>query len=146
MIIETLVATLLAVTIGYCIVLNARLKRLHSDRDELRQMVADLVGATTLANAAIKELKTTAVETDQTLTARLEEAERFGIELAYHVNAGQSVLERIARITSAARSSRIMDKGGEGKVTEMPRPDGPTRIKAALEKLASHSRIRGNAA
>jgi hypothetical protein len=146
MIVETLVAILLAVTIGYCIVLNERLKRLHSDRDELRQMVTDLVSATTLADAAIKELKATAVEADLTLTARLEEAERFGVELAYHVNAGQSVLERIARITTAARNSRVIEKGGDAKVAEMPKPDGPTRVKAALEKLVAHSRIRGNAA
>ena len=47
---------------------------------DLRQMVADLVGATNLANQAIRELKQTAVEADLTLNTRLEEAERFGIE------------------------------------------------------------------
>ena len=51
--VETLVAILLATTIGYCVILNQRLKRLHADRDQLRKMVADLVQATTLANAAI---------------------------------------------------------------------------------------------
>ena len=56
-VVETLVAILLATTIGYCIVLNQRLKRLHADRDQLRKMVTDLVSATTLANAAIHELK-----------------------------------------------------------------------------------------
>lgn len=147
MIVETLVAILLAVTIGYCVVLNERLKRLHSDRDELRQMVADLVSATTLADAAIKELKATAIEADLTLTARLEEAERFGVELAYHVNAGQSVLERIARITTAVRNSKVMDSKGQPKAVEPPKPvDGPTRVKAALQQLVAHSRIRGNAA
>ena len=37
--VEGAVAILLALTIGYCIVLNARLKRLHADKDVLRQMV-----------------------------------------------------------------------------------------------------------
>ena len=110
MIVETMVAILLAVTIGYCVVLNERLKRLHSDRDELRQMVADLVSATTLADAAIKELKSTAVEADLTLTARLEEAERFGVELAYHVNAGQSVLERTDRLNSIKITSAAVGR------------------------------------
>jgi hypothetical protein len=146
MMVETMVAILLAVTIGYCVVLNERLKRLHSDRDELRQMVADLVSATTLADAAIKELKATAVEADLTLTARLEEAERFGVELAYHINAGQSVLERIARITTAARNSKVMDAKGQTKAVEPPKADGPTRVKAALDRLAAYSRVRGNAA
>ena len=46
LIVETAVAVLLALTIGYCVVLNHRLKRLHADRDTLRKMVADLVQAT----------------------------------------------------------------------------------------------------
>ena len=82
LLVEGAVAVLLALTIGYCIVLNQRLKRLHADKDVMRQMVADLVGATNLANQAIKELKQTAVEADLSLNARLEEAERFGIEPA----------------------------------------------------------------
>ena len=49
LIVESMVAILLATTIGYCIILNQRLKRLHSDRDQLRKMVADLVQATSLA-------------------------------------------------------------------------------------------------
>ena len=64
MLVETLVAVLLATTIGYCVMLNQRLKRLHADRDQLRKMVTDLVQATTLANAAIQELKTTAQEAE----------------------------------------------------------------------------------
>ncbi len=87
-VVETLVAILLATTIGYCVILNQRLKRLHSDRGELRQMVADLVQATGLANSAIQELKTTAQEAESVLSNRLNEAERFGVELASHVNAG----------------------------------------------------------
>src|ERR1700754_3383165 len=92
--VESAVSLLLAVTIGDCVVLNNRLKRLHDDRDELRIMVTDLVQATDLANTAVKELKNAAVEADLALNARLEEAERFGIELANHVAAGQQVLQR----------------------------------------------------
>lgn len=126
---------LLAVTIGYCVVLNARLQHLHADRDTLRQMVADLVQATNLANAAVKELKTTAAQADLVLNARLEEAERFGVELANHINAGQSVMERIIRITSAAKQPRPVSV-----------PDEPSKAKSALHALASHARIAGKAA
>ena len=45
MIVESSVAVLLAVTIGYCVILNARLQRLHADRDALGKMVTDLVQA-----------------------------------------------------------------------------------------------------
>ncbi|ODT68210.1 MAG: hypothetical protein ABS75_21345 [Pelagibacterium sp. SCN 63-23] len=133
--VEGAVAILLALTIGYCILLNQRLKRLHQDRDALGQMVADLVGATNLANQAIKELKSTAVEADLSLSARLEEAERFGIELANHVNAGTVLMERIARITSVARHSQAIEPVEE-----------PNKVQSALQQLSSRVRNRGAAA
>ena len=137
LVVETLVAVLLATTIGYCVILNQRLKRLHADRGELRKMVADLVNATTLANAAIQELKVTAQESETVLAARLEEAEKFGIQLANHVNAGQQVMDKIAKITSVARvASPSTDD----------RPTEPTKVASALEQLSVRPRIRGNAA
>ncbi len=134
-IVEGAVAILLVMTIGYCILLNQRLKRLHQDKDAMRQMVADLVTATNLANQAIKELKATAVEADLTLSARLEEAERFGIELANHVTAGTVLMERIARITSVARHSRAIEPVEE-----------PNKVQSALQQLTERVRSRGAAA
>jgi hypothetical protein len=133
--VEGAVAVLLALTIGYCVLLNHRLKRLHQDKDALRKMVADLVSATNLANQAIKELKSTAVEADLALTSRLEEAERFGIELANHVNAGTVLMERIARITSVARHSQAIEPVEE-----------PNKVQSALQQLSSRVRNRGAAA
>ncbi len=135
-VVETLVAILLATTIGYCVILNQRLKRLHADRGELRQMVADLVQATGLANTAIQELKATAQEAETVLEARLGEAEKFGVELANHVSAGQQIMERLARITSAARAQPLDDR---------LEPE-PNKVQSALQQLSLHPRIRGNAA
>lgn len=136
LVVETLVAVLLATTIGYCVILNQRLKRLHSDRGELRKIVADLVNATTLANAAIQELKTTARESETVLAARLDEAEKFGLELANHVTAGHQIMDKLARITSAARAATPMDD----RLAE------PNKVQSALEQLSMRPRIRGNAA
>jgi hypothetical protein len=135
LLVEGAVAVLLALTIGYCIVLNQRLKRLHADKDVMRQMVADLVGATNLANQAIKELKQTAVEADLSLNSRLEEAERFGIELANHVHAGTVLMERIAKITSVARHSQAIEP-----------VEQPNKVQSALEQLSARVRSRGAAA
>jgi hypothetical protein len=140
--VESSVSVLLAVTIGYCVVLNSRLGRLHADRDELRKMVTDLLQATDLANAAVKELKTTAVEADLALNARLEEAERFGIELANHVSAGKEVMERIARITAVAQAA----SRSQGDVLAVETPVGPTKLQTALQQLAARERARGEAA
>lgn len=135
LVIEGAVALLLALTIGYCVVLNQRLKRLHADRDMLKHMIADLVGATNLANQAIKELKQSAVEADTMLTSRLDEAERFGVELANHVNSGSALIERISRIARAVREG-----GSIEPVTDT------NKVHQALEQLAARARERGNAA
>ncbi len=135
-IVESMVAILLATTIGYCVILNHKLQRLHSDRDALRKMIADLVQATTLANSAVQELKTAALEADTQLNHRMEEAEEFARELANHVAAGSQLMDKIAKITSLTRNSQPMDD----RLTE------PNKVKSALEQLSMRPRIRGNAA
>lgn len=132
LIIEIAVAVLLATTIGYCIILNRKLKNLHADRAALQQMIGDLVQATNMANGAIKGLRETAIEADEKINQRLNDAERFAVELANHVNAGQAVMDRIARITEAARS-----RNGSG---------GGNRAQSALQALSEHQRRRETAA
>ena len=144
MLVEGAVSLLLMVTIGYCVVLNERLKRLHADRDALRVMVSDLVQATDLANAAVGELKQSAVEADLSLRSRLEEAERFGIELANHVAAGQEVMQRIARVTAAMQKARSpVEPAPAPAPVESP---APSKLQSALQQLAARQRIRGDAA
>jgi hypothetical protein len=137
--VEGAVSLLLAVTIAYCVVLNERLKRLHADRDALKVMVSDLVQATDLANAAVGELKATATEADLALRARLEEAERFGIELANHVAAGHDVMERIARVATVAQQAR-------NATGELAPASTPSKLQSALQQLAARERIRSDAA
>ncbi|MCS6758363.1 MAG: DUF6468 domain-containing protein [Candidatus Devosia euplotis] len=129
--VESAVAILMALTIGYCIAFNHRLKMLHADKGVMRQMAADLIGATNLANQAIKELKQTAVEADLSLNARLEEAERFGIELANHVNDGSVLMDRIARIAGVACHSQAIEP-----------VEQPNKVRSALEQLQSRVRTR----
>ncbi len=136
LVVESLVAILLATTIGYCVVLNQKLNRLRSDRDALRKMVQDLVQSTSLANAAVQELKTAAADAETTLNTRLEEADRLGVELANHVAAGQQLMDKIAKITSLARTNQPLDD----RLAE------PNKVQSALSQLAMRPRIRGNAA
>ena len=148
--VESAVALLMALTLGYCIVLNRRLARLHQDRESLRQMVGDLVAATNLANQAIKELKTTAVEADMTISGRLEQAERFGIELANHITSGTALMQKIARMTNAARQNvpKAVEppKASNSDFMEIEPSKSPNKVRAALEQLSSRVQNRGEAA
>jgi hypothetical protein len=148
MIVEGSVAVLLAVTIGYCVILNGRLKRLHADRDVLQKMVGDLVQATALANAAVMELKTAALDADTKLTARIEEASKYERDLSKHVASGSQLIEKIMRITAAARSQDLQ----EAPAKVEPAKPAPTlvepqgRLASALQQLAMRPGIGGKAA
>jgi hypothetical protein len=58
-VIESLVAVLLLLTIGYCMLLNTRLKRLKADAHSLKATIGELITATEIAERAIGGLKHT---------------------------------------------------------------------------------------
>ena len=149
MIVESSVSILLAVTIGYCVILNSRLKRLHSDRDQLGKMVADLVQATTLANAAVIELKKTAIDADQRINERIAEGEKFEIELRAQVSLGSQLVEKIARITAAAKIMPLpeLDKAEPARIEAAKPVEAPQgRLASALQQLAMRPNMGGKAA
>ncbi|MGH6671057.1 MAG: DUF6468 domain-containing protein [Xanthobacteraceae bacterium] len=81
LIIESLVAILLIFTIGYCMLLNRRLKLLRADEGALRATIAELVTATEIAERAIAGLKITARDCELGLGERLARAERVSADL-----------------------------------------------------------------
>jgi hypothetical protein len=102
--IEGLVAILLVLTIGYCIVLNRRLKMLKADEQTLKATISELITATEIAERAIAGLKLIVRDCDQDLGERLREAERFSAEIAGQLDDGRLVLQRLTRIAQAARA------------------------------------------
>jgi hypothetical protein len=130
--IESLVALLLVVTIGYCVVLNKRLKRLRADEEALRATISELITASEIAERAILGLKATAGEADRTLGQRLVDAERLSQELAAHVSRGNTVLERITQITEAARTVQQHASAPAAPApVEEPAPARPTTMRAS---------------
>ncbi len=101
MIIEMLVAILLALTIAYCISLNRRLKLLKADEQSLRATISELVTATEIAERAIAGLKLTVEECEAGLGARLRSADRFTADLDRSLAAGKDLYDRLARIVVA---------------------------------------------
>jgi hypothetical protein len=103
MIIECLVAILLMLTIGYCMLLNRRLKLLKADEQSLRATISELITATEIAERAIGGLKATVRECDIGLGERLVRAERLMTDLDMTVTAGKDVLGRLSQIVAAGR-------------------------------------------
>jgi hypothetical protein len=108
MMIDGVVAFLLILTIGFCLMLNRRLKLLKADEQSLRATISELVTATEIAERAVNGLKLTVHECDMGLGERLRKAERVTIEIDRAVVSGKDLVSRLSQIVSAGR-----------------RPDGP---------------------
>ncbi len=117
--VEGLVAVLLVATIGYCIVLDRRLQRLRADEANLRATISELLTATEIAERAILGLKETASDCDKSLAQRLREAEFFSREIEKEIGEGEKLLNRIIRITQAARGTAL-----DATTSEMRAPRG----------------------
>ena len=137
MITDGLVAFLLVVTIGYCILLNRRLKLLKADEQSLRATISELVTATEIAERAIGGLKLTVHECDMGLGERLRKAERVTIEIGRAIVAGKDLLGRLSQVVTAARAT---DEPGV-PLPEARRSDAKA-VAAAAEAFAERLRTK----
>lgn len=71
---ESLVAVLLVVTLGYCVVLERRIRTFRQDQDDLRSLIAELDRATGQAEKAVLGLSVTTREAQESLDHRLNDA------------------------------------------------------------------------
>lgn len=104
-VIESMVAILLLLTIGYCMLLNARLKRLKADEHSLKATIGELITATEIAERAIGGLKHAVREVNDDLSNRLASAADMSRQLKDQLSEGDDVIRRLSRIAVAARPS-----------------------------------------
>src|SRR5262245_24034481 len=135
-VIEGLVAALLFVTIAYCIILNRRLKLLRADEQSLKATIGELITATEIAERAIAGLKVTVRECNENLGGELAMASEMCERLGSHIQAGETVVERLSRIAVAARV----------QPAETPPSRNAKAIAAAAEAFAERRRVDGLAA
>src|SRR6202795_4898407 len=101
--IESLVAILLMLTIGYCMLLNKRLKRLKADEHSLKATIAELITATEIAERAIGGLKHTVRDVNENLGNQLTGAAQMSQQLTKQLAEGDNIFRRVSRIVTAAR-------------------------------------------
>jgi preprotein translocase subunit YajC len=101
--IESLVAILLLLTIGYCMLLNTRLKRLKADEHSLKATIGELITATEIAERAIGGLKHTVRDVNENLGNQLTSAAQMSQQLKNQLAEGDNVIRRLSRIAIAAR-------------------------------------------
>jgi chromosome segregation ATPase len=136
MVIESLVAVLLVLTIGYCMLLNKRLKRLKADEQSLKATIGELITATEIAERAIGGLKHTVRDVNENLGSQLSSATDMSRQLAKLLAEGDGVLRRISRIAVAARPAE----------PEPPKLSAAKSIAAAAQAFSERRRSDGLAA
>lgn len=141
--IESLVSALLLLTIGYCMLLNKRLKRLKADEQSLKATISELITATEIAERAIAGLKLTVRECDHTLGERLRTAERFSADIEKQIEAGGQVLDRLSRIAGAARGATEAPKPAAPPPPAPAAPDSRAMV-AKAQAFAERARMRSN--
>ena len=103
LIIETLVAVLLLLTIGYCMLLNKRLQRLKADEHSLKAVIAELITATEIAERAIGGLKHAVRDVNENLGSQLAAATGMSEQLRRQLSEADHVVRRLTKIAIAAR-------------------------------------------
>ena len=137
--IESLVAILLMLTIGYCMLLNKRLKRLKADEHSLKATIAELITATEIAERAIGGLKLTVRDVNENLGSQLAAAAELSLQLKKQLAEGDAVFRRLSRIAIAARPAP------EPEVAA-PKISAAQAIAAAAQAFSERRRSDGLAA
>jgi hypothetical protein len=135
--IEGLVAILLAVTIGYCILLNKRLQRLKADEMSLKATISELITATEIAERAVGGLKVAVRECDQDLGERLRSAEKFSADIAGQISAGEDILSRLTRIAAATRPAPSQTEVPDTRATLAAAQAFAERAQARVARVAA---------
>jgi peptidoglycan hydrolase CwlO-like protein len=146
MAIESLVAALLLLTIGYCILLNKRLQRLKADEHSLKATIGELITATEIAERAIGGLKHTVRDVNENLGNQLSAATQMAAQLKHHLAEGDAVVRRLSKIASAARPQ------AEAPEAAAPTPPAPRasssarQVAEAAQAFSERRRTNGLAA
>ena len=137
--IESLVAVLLLLTIGYCMLLNTRLKRLKADEHSLKATIAELITATEIAERAIGGLKHTVRDVNENLGNQLTAAAQMSQQLKKQLAEGDNVFRRLSRIAIAARPAAEAEPAA-------PKVSPAKAVAAAAQAFSERRRADGLAA
>jgi chromosome segregation ATPase len=136
--IESLVAVLLMLTIGYCMLLNKRLKRLKADEHSLKATIGELITATEIAERAIGGLKLTVRDVNENLGNQLAAASQMSQQLKNQLAEGDNVVRRLSKIASAARP--LSDTTPAPAPVDAPRVSSAKAIAEAAQAFSERRR------
>jgi chromosome segregation ATPase len=133
------------VTIGYCMLLNKRLKRLKADEHSLKATIAELITATEIAERAIGGLKHTVRDVNENLGNQLTSAAQMSQQLKKQLAEGDNIFRRLSRIATAARPAAEPEPESEPE-RAAPKVSAAKAVAAAAQAFSDRRRADGIAA
>lgn len=139
---DIIVAVLLAITIGYGVVLNRKLGSLRSFKTELESLSSKFGDATARADESVGKLKKTA----NGLHDSIDKARSLRDDLVFLVDRGDSTADRLEEVVRAARKDSpavpelmvedsVQENGGaedeDGRI--LPKSDAERELLKALQ-------------
>lgn len=107
LILDLLLVVLLAVTIGYAVILNRKLSSLRKDRNELQSLATNFGQATLRAEESIGRLKKTA----DALQERIDKAQGLRDDLAFLIDRAGTSADRLEEGVRASRGKTAPTTG-----------------------------------
>jgi hypothetical protein len=114
---DGLLVGLLTATIIYAVILDRRLRTFRQSRDEMQALLANFTAATVQAQAGMVALRDTSQTTSTDLKDQLERGKALRDDLAFLLDRGTSLADRLeSGITAARASAKTADNRGKPTV------------------------------
>jgi chromosome segregation ATPase len=126
-------------TIGYCMLLNKRLKRLKADEHSLKATIGELITATEIAERAIGGIKHTVRDVNENLGSQLASATEMSEQLKKQLSECDNVVRRLSKIAIAARPA-------EPEPVAAPAVSPAKAVAAAAQAFSDRRKANGIAA
>ena len=113
LVIDLLILVLLAVSVGYCVVLNRRLSTLRQGQKEFVTLIARFDKATQRAELNIERLRGVSAEIDEHLGERISSGRALRDELRFLIERAAPAIERsISATASRGGTATSASRGG----------------------------------
>jgi hypothetical protein len=121
---DGLLVLLLGATIAYAVVLNRKLSLLRATKDDMARMLAEFAETTAQAEASVRELRERAAASGDGLSAVVADAgaklQKAGVlkdDLAFLVEKGEALADRLERGLEGGRASQARPKAAAAAKT-----------------------------
>ena len=139
-ILDGLLALMLAATIVCCSILYRRLVVIRQSQADMRSIITDFNSATERAQTGLLSLKTTGAELTQIMEEKINEAKALNDDLSYLTELGAKMADRLDRSIGNSESSAGISSLTKKKQIKIS--DTKTRSKSELALMAALERSR----